>query len=61
MSQLNQTYDLTSSMGSQNRSEKISRPAYSIGKTKKGDGKAAVFSAHMEFKPAVVRMNHPRF
>ena len=59
--QLNQSYDKFSSIGSQLRSDKTSRPQFSIGKEKRGQNKSGIFAAHMEYKPASVRMNHPGF
>lgn len=35
--QLNQTYDLTSAVGIQTRSDKSSKPLFSIGKQKRGE------------------------
>jgi len=45
--QLNQTYDLTSSVGVQQRSDKLSKPQYSVGQQKRNDPKLGLFSAHM--------------
>ncbi len=59
--QLNQTYDTTSSIGLQTRSEKTSKPLYSIGKQQRGNNKSGIFQAHMENKPMQVRIDHPKF
>ena len=59
--QLNQTYDNTSSIGNQKRSDKTSKPSFTIGKEKRGQTKSGIFSAHMEQKPMSIRMNHVRF
>lgn len=59
--QLNQTYDTTSSVGLQQRSDKTSKPQFSIGKEKRGQNKTGIFKAHMEYKPMQVRIDHPRF
>lgn len=58
--QLNQTYDMTSSIGTQQKSEKPSKPLYSIGKGQR-DNNTGIFKQHMEFKPMEVRINHPKF
>ena len=58
--QLNQTYDTTSSVGLQSRSDKVSKPLYSVGKQSR-DKKAGIFKAHMEYKPVQVRVQHPKF
>ena len=44
--QLNQTYDKTSSVGLQTRSDKVTKPQFSIGKEKR-DKKPGIFQAHM--------------
>jgi len=59
--QLNQTYDTTSSVGSQVRSDKRSKPLYSVGKEQRGHNKTGIFKAHMEYKPMNVRIDHPKF
>ena len=59
--QLNQTYDTTSAVGLQQRSDKISKPLFSVGKQQRGQSKTGIFSCHMEYKPAPVRIEHPRF
>jgi hypothetical protein len=59
--QLNQTYDTTSSVGTQVRSDKRSKPLYSVGKDKRGHDKNGIFKAHMEYKPMNVRIDHPKF
>lgn len=58
--QLNQTYDSTSSVGLQTRSDKISKPIYSVGKQQR-QTKAGIFQSHMEYKPAPVRIDPPKF
>lgn len=58
--QLNQTYDTTSSVGLQTRSDKTSKPLYSVGKQKR-DAQKGIFKAHMEYKPVQVRVQHPKF
>jgi len=45
-SQLNQTYDTTSSVGIQARSDKTSKPLFSVGKQTR-DNKSGIFKAHM--------------
>ncbi len=45
--QLGQTYAVTSSIGTQPKSQKPTKPLYSIGKEKKGQTKSGIFSAHM--------------
>jgi hypothetical protein len=45
--QLNQTYDTTSSIGLQKRSQKPTKPYYSIGKEMRGQNKSGIFPAHM--------------
>lgn len=59
--QLNQTYDTTSAVGIQTRSDKPSKPKFSVGKEKRGQNKSGIFAAHMEYKAAPVRIQHPRF
>ena len=59
--QLNQTYDTTSSIGNQAQSLKPSKPHFSVGKEKRGQNKTGIFTAHMEYKPMAVRVDHPRF
>lgn len=59
--QLNQTYDTTSSVGLQARSDKPSKPLFSVGKQKRDENKSGIFQAHMEYKPMQVRIDHPRF
>lgn len=54
--QLNQTYDNTSSVGLQQRSDKTSKPQFSIGKEKRGQNKTGIFKAHMEYKPMQARI-----
>ena len=54
--QLNQTYDTTSSVGLQTRSDKVSKPLYSVAKDKRGHNKTGIFKAHMEYKPVNVRI-----
>jgi hypothetical protein len=44
--QLNQTYDTTSSVGLQKRSDKPSKPLFSVGKQQR-DNKAGIFKSHM--------------
>jgi len=58
--QLNQTYDTTSSVGLQARSDKPSKPLFSIGKQQR-ETKAGIFKSHMEYKPVPVRIDHPKF
>jgi hypothetical protein len=58
--QLNQTYDTSSSIGNQFRSEKPTKPHFSIGKDNR-DNKVGIFKSHMEFKPVQVRIQHPNF
>jgi hypothetical protein len=57
--QLNQTYDTSSSIGGQFRSDKGTKPQFSIGKDKRGHNKTGIFKSHMEFKPMQVRIQHP--
>ena len=57
--QLNQTYDNTSSVGIQKRSDKPSKPLYSVGKQQR-DNKSGIFQSHMEYKPVQVRIDHPK-
>ena len=57
--QLNQTYDTTSSVGLQQRSDKPSKPLFSVGKQQR-DNKSGIFQAHMEYRPVQVRIDHPR-
>ena len=57
--QLNQTYDSTSSVGLQARSDKVSKPQFSVGKSQR-QNPSGIFKAHMEFKPMPVRLDHPR-
>lgn len=45
--QLNQTYDTTSSVGVQARSDKKSKPLFSIGKEQRGQNKTGIFQSHM--------------
>ncbi len=45
--QLNQTYDTTSSIGVQQKSEKPTKPHFTIGKQKRGQDKSGIFAAHM--------------
>lgn len=45
--QLNQTYDTTSSVGLQARSDKPSKPQFSLGKQKRGEKKTGIFASHM--------------
>ena len=45
--QLNQTYDTTSSVGVQVRSDKTSKPLFSVAKDKRGHNKTGIFQAHM--------------
>lgn len=45
-SQLNQTYDTTSSIGFQTRSDKVSKPHFSVGKSHR-DNPSGIFKAHM--------------
>ena len=45
--QLNQTYDTTSSLGVQPKSEKPTKPHFSIGKEKRGQEKSGIFPSHM--------------
>lgn len=59
--QLNQTYDTTSSVGLQKRSDKPSKPLYSVGKQQRDNNKSGIFQAHMEYKPVQVRIDHPKF
>jgi len=59
--QLNQTYDTTSSVGVQARSDKRSKPLFSVGKEQRGQNKTGIFQAHMEYKPVNVRVQHPKF
>lgn len=59
--QLNQTYDTSSAIGGQFRSDKPSKPQFSIGKNKRGNETAGMFKSHMEFKPMQVRIQHPNF
>lgn len=59
--QLNQTYDTTSSVGIQARSDKRSKPLFSVGKEQRGQNKTGIFQAHMEYKPVNVRVQHPKF
>ena len=59
--QINQTYDTTSSIGVQLKSEKPSKPKFSVGKEKRGQNKSGIFASHMENKPMAVRVQHPRF
>lgn len=59
--QFNETYDQYSSLGMQTRSQKPTKPYFSVGKDKRGNNKSGVFKAHMEFKPMQVRIQHPRF
>ena len=35
--------------------------SYSIGKTQRGEPSRGTFQVHMEFKPASVRIPHPKF
>jgi hypothetical protein len=58
--QLNQTYDTTSAVGVQVRSDKTSKPLFSVGKQQR-DNKTGIFKAHMEYKPVQVRIPHPTF
>ena len=58
---LNQSYDTESSIGNQKRSDKTSKPSFTIKKEKRGANKAGIFSSHMEYKPASINMHHPRF
>jgi hypothetical protein len=58
---LNQTYDNYSSIGLQKKSQKPTKPYFSIGKEKRGQNKSGIFPAHMEFKPMQVRIEHNRF
>lgn len=44
--QLNQTYDSTSAVGPQTRSDKPSKPLYSVGKQQR-DNKSGIFQSHM--------------
>ena len=55
---LYQTYASSSAVGTQVRAGKVSRPKYSINKTSRESG-GLVLRAHMEFRPAPVRMPHP--
>ena len=57
--QLNQTYDNTSSVGIQKRSDKPSKPLYSVGKQQR-DNKSGIFQSHMEYRPVQVRIDHPK-
>ena len=57
--QLNQTYDTTSSVGYQTRSDKTSKPHFSVGKQSR-DKKPGIFASHMEYTPVNVRIEHPR-
>jgi hypothetical protein len=59
--QLNQTYDTTSSVGLQPRSDKPSKPLFSVGKQKRDTNKSGIFQAHMEYRPVQVRIDHPKF
>ena len=54
--QLNQTYDTTSAVGIQARSDKRSKPLFSVGKEQRGQNKTGIFKAHMEYKPVNVRV-----
>ena len=45
-SQLNQTYDSTAAVGPQARSDKPSKPLYSVGKQQR-DNKSGIFQSHM--------------
>lgn len=45
--QLNQTYDTTSSVGIQARSDKVSKPHFSIAKQARDNNKTGIFKAHM--------------
>lgn len=58
--QLNQTYDNTSSVGLQKRSDKPSKPLFSVGKQQR-DNKSGIFQSHMEYRPVQVRIDHPKF
>ena len=58
--QLNQTYDTTSSVGLQARSDKPSKPLFSVGKQQRDNNKSGIFQAHMEYKPMQVRIAHPK-
>ena len=58
--QLNQTYDTTSAVGDQVRSDKVTKPHFSIGKEKRGQQKTGMFSVHMDRTPAPVRIPHPK-
>jgi hypothetical protein len=57
--QLNQTYDTSSSVGPQARSDKITKPMYSTGKSKR-DNPSGIFKAHMEYNPVQIKIAHPR-
>lgn len=57
--QLNQTYDTTSSVGIQARSDKVTKPMFTTGKSKR-DNPTGIFKAHMEYKPVQVKITHPR-
>jgi hypothetical protein len=59
--QLNQTYDTTSSVGVQGRSDKPTKPLFSVGKQKRDENKSGIFQAHMEYRPVQVRIDHPKF
>ncbi len=53
--QFNQTYDTTSSVGIQKRSDKPSKPLFSIAKQSR-DKKTGIFKSHMEFMPMQIRI-----
>jgi hypothetical protein len=59
-SQLNQTYDTTSSVGQQKRSDKPSKPLYSVGRQQR-DNKSGIFQSHMENRPVQIRIDHPKY
>lgn len=56
----NQTYDLSESMGEQLLAKRRTSPAYKIGKEKLDGRKSSIFAAHMENKPASVRISLPK-
>jgi hypothetical protein len=53
--QFNQTYDLASSVGIQKRSDKPSKPLFSMAKQSR-DKNTGIFKSHMEFKPMQIRI-----
>ena len=59
-SQLNQTYDPTCSIAPQTRSDKPSKPLYTVGKQQR-ENKSGIFQSHMEYRPTNVRIDHPKF